>query len=74
MSKDIIELEAGWKWDDEWQVDINKAVDTEGWEYCVEPTMGSWSPAEKLYHINRRRRWLRNRSVNNIEETTLSKV
>ena len=54
-------MDENWKWNDEWAVDINRAVDHEGWEYCVEPSMGGWSPSEKIYHLNRRRRWIRNR-------------
>ena len=62
VNKEQIELDLNWKWDDDWNVDINRAVDNEGWEYCVEPSMGGWSPSEKIYHLNRRRRWIRNRS------------
>jgi hypothetical protein len=68
-------LNENWKWDDDWTIDINRAVDNEGWEYCVEPTMGGWSPSEKIYHLNKRRRWIRNRSVINFQEFRLmSKV
>ncbi|CAF0722705.1 unnamed protein product [Brachionus calyciflorus] len=63
VSKYDFQLHENWKWDDEWTVDINRAVDNEGWEYCIEPSMGGWSPSEKMYHLNRRRRWIRNRSV-----------
>ena len=59
----MIELDSNWKWDDDWNIDINRAVDNEGWEYCVEPSMGGWSSSEKMYHLNRRRRWIRNRSI-----------
>jgi hypothetical protein len=68
-------LNENWKWDDDWTIDINRAVDNEGWEYCVEQTMGGWSPSEKIYHLNRRRRWIRNRSILNSQELRLmSKV
>ena len=41
---------------------MNRAVDEEGWEYCVEATLGmGWGPAEKTYHMCRRRRWIRSR-------------
>ena len=63
ISNDAIELVVNWQWDEDWTVDINRAVDNEGWEYCVEPSMGGWSPSEKIYHLHRRRRWIRNRSV-----------
>ncbi len=26
----MIELDANWKWDDDWNVDVNRAVDNEG--------------------------------------------
>jgi hypothetical protein len=44
-------------------VDINRAVDSEGWEYCMDPSMGGWSSSEKIYHLLKRRRWIRNRLV-----------
>ncbi|BFY97443.1 hypothetical protein BsWGS_00482 [Bradybaena similaris] len=55
-------LPEGWKWDDDWQIDLNRAVDEEGWEYCVESTIGGYGPVEKTYHLCRRRRWLRPRT------------
>ncbi len=48
-------------WEDEWSVDVHRAVDAQGWEYCVEPSIGGWTPSEKMYQLNRRRRWIRNR-------------
>lgn len=71
MSKNEIRLESNWMWNDEWLVDLNRAVDNEGWEYCVEPSMGGWSPSEKMYHLHRRRRWIRNRSVIVLNEFTI---
>lgn len=29
-AKEEVPLPGGWKWDDEWQVDLNRAVDEEG--------------------------------------------
>ncbi|CAF0790229.1 unnamed protein product, partial [Didymodactylos carnosus] len=60
----------GWVWEDEWTIDINRAVDEEGFEYCVNQTLGGWCPVEKVFHLNRRRRWFRTRllKVENIEE------
>ena len=34
-----------------------------GYEYCVESTMGGFGPVEKTYHLSRRRRWTRQRSL-----------
>ncbi len=42
---------------------MNRAVDPEGWEYCLELSMAGWTPSEKVYQLYRRRRWIRNRSV-----------
>ncbi|PIK51348.1 dysferlin [Apostichopus japonicus] len=53
----------GWQWDDAWQADINRAVDEEGFEYCVDPTLGSWGAVERTYHLCRRKRWVRPRSL-----------
>lgn len=58
-----IELPENWKWDDEWSIDVHRAVDPEGWEYCLEPSMGGWTTSEKVYQLYRRRRWIRNRSI-----------
>ncbi|XP_064602895.1 myoferlin-like isoform X2 [Liolophura sinensis] len=57
------QLPEGWKWDDDWQPDLNRAVDEEGWEYCVEATVGGYGPVEKTYHLCRRRRWMRPRTM-----------
>uniref|UniRef100_M4APC2 Myoferlin n=1 Tax=Xiphophorus maculatus TaxID=8083 RepID=M4APC2_XIPMA len=50
----------GWTWEDSWTVDINRAVDDQGWEYGVtippDDKPLSWVPAEKMYHVHRRRR------------------
>ncbi|CAF3639300.1 unnamed protein product [Adineta steineri] len=56
-----IEPPTGWIWEDEWTIDTNRAVDEEGFEYCVNQTLSSWCPVEKLFHLNRRRRWFRTR-------------
>uniref|UniRef100_A0A3Q4AGS0 C2 domain-containing protein n=1 Tax=Mola mola TaxID=94237 RepID=A0A3Q4AGS0_MOLML len=59
------ECPPGWKWEDEWTVDDNRAVDDQGWEYGVtippDDKPRSWAPAEKVYHIHRRRRLVRPR-------------
>uniref|UniRef100_H3D5P6 Myoferlin n=1 Tax=Tetraodon nigroviridis TaxID=99883 RepID=H3D5P6_TETNG len=55
----------GWVWEDEWTVDDNRAVDDQGWEYGVtippDDKPRSWVPAEKVYHVHRRRRLVRPR-------------
>ncbi|KAM9424835.1 myoferlin-like isoform 2-T2 [Pholidichthys leucotaenia] len=55
----------GWEWEDDWTVDINRAVDDQGWEYGVtippDDKPRSWVPAEKVYHVHRRRRLVRPR-------------
>ncbi|KAM7381891.1 hypothetical protein PAMA_012647 [Pampus argenteus] len=55
----------GWKWEDVWTVDDNRAVDDQGWEYGVtippDDKPRSWVPAEKVYHVHRRRRLVRPR-------------
>lgn len=43
------------------QYDLQRAVDGEGWEYTVESGLVGWSPQEKIYHVTRRRRWIRER-------------
>uniref|UniRef100_A0A670ZGC1 Dysferlin n=1 Tax=Pseudonaja textilis TaxID=8673 RepID=A0A670ZGC1_PSETE len=64
LPKEEIECPLGWKWEDvEWDIDLNRAVDEKGWEYGItippDHKPKSWVPAEKMYHTNRRRRWVR---------------
>ncbi|XP_076439100.1 myoferlin-like [Babylonia areolata] len=56
-----IKVPEGWEWLDDWQIDLNRAVDEEGFEYCVEPKVGGYGPVERNYHLFRRRRWVRSR-------------
>ncbi|KFU91022.1 Dysferlin, partial [Chaetura pelagica] len=76
LPKDEIECPPGWKWEDvEWDTDLNRAVDEKGWEYGItippERKPKAWVPAEKMYHTNRRRRWvrLRRRDLAQMETT-----
>ncbi|KAJ8025764.1 Dysferlin [Holothuria leucospilota] len=62
-TKEEVQAPEGWIWDDAWQADINRAVDEEGFEYCVDPTLASWGPVERTYHLCRRKRWVRPRSL-----------
>ncbi|XP_063257323.1 dysferlin isoform X1 [Prinia subflava] len=64
LPKDEIECPPGWKWEDvEWDTDLNRAVDEKGWEYGItippDRKPKAWVPAEKMFHTNRRRRWVR---------------
>ncbi|KAK5908525.1 hypothetical protein CgunFtcFv8_016574 [Champsocephalus gunnari] len=59
------ECPPGWKWEDDWSFDSNKAVDERGWEYGVtippNDKPKSWVAAEKMYHVHRRKRLIRPR-------------
>ncbi|XP_052821675.1 myoferlin isoform X1 [Octopus bimaculoides] len=72
-SKDETKLPEGWKWDDDWKIDLSRAVDEEGFEYCVEATMGGYGPVQKNYHLCRRRRWVRSRTLVVDEKAKLKK-
>ncbi|KAM4611912.1 LOW QUALITY PROTEIN: dysferlin [Polymixia lowei] len=66
VPKDEVECPPGWVWEEEeWSEDLNRPVDDQGWEYglTIPPDRRpkSWVPAEKMYHTNRRRRWMRMR-------------
>ncbi|XP_056299171.1 dysferlin isoform X6 [Pseudoliparis swirei] len=66
VPKDEVECPPGWVWEEvEWSEDLNRAVDDHGWEYGIpippDRRPKSWVPAEKMYHTNRRRRWIRMR-------------
>ncbi|MBZ3885416.1 Fer-1-like protein 5 [Sciurus carolinensis] len=70
----------GWHFRKDWIVELNRAVDSEGWEYGVGiPPSGLpqvWSSVEKTYHSRRRRHWVRVRFRDHgelgLEEETLS--
>uniref|UniRef100_A0AAX7TPC6 C2 domain-containing protein n=1 Tax=Astatotilapia calliptera TaxID=8154 RepID=A0AAX7TPC6_ASTCA len=68
----------GWNWEDEWTVDINRAVDDQGWEYGVtippDDKPRSWVPAEKMYHVHRRRRLIRPRKRSKVPGGTAVEV
>ncbi|EDV22851.1 uncharacterized protein TRIADDRAFT_58489 [Trichoplax adhaerens] len=58
--KEEVVLPKGWVWESDWQIDYDRAVDEDGWEY----TLGSgYVPVEKNYHLERRRRWVRKRRL-----------
>ncbi|XP_073716069.1 dysferlin isoform X3 [Misgurnus anguillicaudatus] len=64
VPKDEVECPSGWVWEDiEWSEDLKRAVDDQGWEYGItlppDRRPKSWVPSEKMYHTNRRRRWVR---------------
>ncbi|XP_056626816.1 myoferlin isoform X1 [Triplophysa dalaica] len=60
-----VQCPAGWQWQENWTSDVNRAVDEKGWEYGVtvppDNKPKSWVPAEKMYHVHRRRRMIRPR-------------
>ncbi|CAD5119914.1 DgyrCDS8495 [Dimorphilus gyrociliatus] len=60
--KEDVVLSDGWEWKNQWSIDKNKAVDDDGWEYSIEISIGGWGPVEKMYHLCRRRRWMRTRA------------
>ncbi|XP_019902368.2 myoferlin isoform X3 [Esox lucius] len=72
-----MECPAGWIWQDEWFVDENRAVDEKGWEYGItippDDKPKSWVPAEKMYHVHRRRRMIRPRKRTSAAATTVEK-
>ncbi|XP_031416619.1 myoferlin isoform X1 [Clupea harengus] len=65
QSPSEIECPSGWAWEDAWSFDINRAVDEKGWEYGItippDDKPKSWVPAEKMYHVHRRKRLIRPR-------------
>ncbi|XP_069028203.1 dysferlin isoform X3 [Embiotoca jacksoni] len=78
VPKDEVECPPGWVWEEvEWSEDLNRAVDDQGWEYglTIPPDRRpkSWVPAEKMYHTNRRRRWIRMRRRDQQKMETLRK-
>ncbi|XP_062065881.1 fer-1-like protein 5 isoform X1 [Lepus europaeus] len=62
-ARENVKCPPGWHFKKNWTVELNHAVDSEGWEYGVGiPPSGMprvWSSVEKTYHSRRRRRWVR---------------
>lgn len=57
--KEDISCKDGWKWSTDWELDINRAVDSQGYEYADEADYGTYGPVERSYHLARRRLWAR---------------
>jgi len=55
-----VTLPKGWKWSNDWEMDKNRAVDSEGWEYAFEFS-GDYHASKKRTDLVRRRRWIRTR-------------
>uniref|UniRef100_A0A8C9ANG7 Fer-1 like family member 5 n=1 Tax=Prolemur simus TaxID=1328070 RepID=A0A8C9ANG7_PROSS len=79
-ARENVKCPQGWHFKKNWIVELNRAVDNEGWEYGVGiPPSGLpqvWNSVEKTYHSSRRRRWVRVRFRNHgelsLEQETLS--
>ncbi|EGD79809.1 hypothetical protein PTSG_10792 [Salpingoeca rosetta] len=59
--KDSWELDEGWAWEGDWEVDTARPCDHEGWAYAVSFASKTFFPAKKRIHCVRRRRWTRTR-------------
>ncbi|XP_036606427.1 fer-1-like protein 5 [Trichosurus vulpecula] len=68
QARENMKCPEGWFIKENWNVELNRAVDNEGWEYGVGiPPSGipkAWTAVEKTYHSWRRRRWVRQRCQN----------
>ncbi|XP_060106581.1 fer-1-like protein 5 [Heteronotia binoei] len=76
--KEAIVCPPGWHFEEDWRVELNRAVDDAGWEYGVgippHDSPRTWHAAEKTYHTHRRRRWLRKRFRDTQIETQEQKM
>ena len=61
MSKDTLTIRKGWEWISEWQIDLNRAVNEDGWQFSIDADEGPWVSSERTIHVARRRRWVRTR-------------
>ncbi|XP_016074714.1 PREDICTED: fer-1-like protein 5 [Miniopterus natalensis] len=79
-ARENVKCPPGWQVKKNWTVELNHAVDNEGWEYGVgiQPSglPQVWNAVEKTYYSRRRRRWVRVRYRKHgelsLEEETLS--
>ena len=61
-TKGGVEHYRGWKWVDEWRVDMTSMpADKDGWQYAVDFSGpgGSFSDSSGVFKSVRRRRWMR---------------
>ncbi|XP_072489906.1 fer-1-like protein 5 isoform X2 [Notamacropus eugenii] len=72
QAREKMKCPEGWFIKENWNVELNRAVDNEGWEYGVGiPPLDipkAWTAVEKTYHSWRRRRWVRQRYQNTGEQ------
>ncbi|XP_008542602.1 fer-1-like protein 5 [Equus przewalskii] len=70
-ARESMKCPQGWYIKKNWTVELNHAVDNEGWEYGVgiQPSglPRVWNSVEKTYYSHRRRRWARVRYRNHGE-------
>ncbi|XP_036080949.1 fer-1-like protein 5 [Rousettus aegyptiacus] len=79
-ARENVKCPQGWHVKKNWTVELNHAVDNDGWEYGVGMLPSGlpqvWNPVEKVYYSCRRRRWARvrcrDRRQLGPEEETLS--
>jgi len=66
-SLDDIKCPNKWQWSTEWWINTTDEVDEEGYEYTADeindPGEISWNKEKKSYHIYRRKRWVRQRTL-----------
>ncbi|XP_067138016.1 myoferlin-like isoform X1 [Centruroides vittatus] len=62
VAKNEVQIPSGWIWETNWEIDLNRAVDEDGWEYTAEMEESGFQPVEMTLHLRRRRRWIRQRA------------
>ncbi|XP_023242600.1 myoferlin-like isoform X2 [Centruroides sculpturatus] len=62
VAKNEVQIPSGWIWESNWEIDLNRAVDEDGWEYTTEMEESGYQPVEMTHHLCRRRRWIRQRA------------
>ncbi|OAF64422.1 hypothetical protein A3Q56_07867, partial [Intoshia linei] len=58
---EVFKKSKNWMWSNDWMIDKYRAVDPNGWEYCIDKDSDSWVSSQRMYHYWRRKRLIRTR-------------
>ncbi|XP_065176222.1 myoferlin-like isoform X2 [Sycon ciliatum] len=62
--REDIQIGDEWEWKDpKWKIDKTRVCDEGGYQYTLDPSLATYVPIEKTYHLWRRRRWVRTRAL-----------
>ena len=72
--KEDVVLPFGWKWVDDWKIEVTQSTDKEGFSYAIDFPRTTWSSSAGLTNFVRRRCWTRTMSVNDAASVSYQEI